>query len=357
MNAAWLSFLQDQGAIIREDRVAEYGDASAEGAAAGSNAVVLADLSHHGLIRFAGDDAKSFLQGQVSCDIDAIQPSAGHARALHGGYCTPKGRMLASFLAWHDGSGYLMQLPSALVAAMLGRLSRYVMRARVGLTDHSDACVRIGVAGASAADLLQQALGGIPESPMEVIHVSGGSILRLAQQRFEAVLAGDRAPAAWERLAGLGGRPVGAACWDWLEIRAGIPVIVPATQEQFVPQMVNLDAIGGISFRKGCYPGQEIVARTHYLGRVKRRMALAHIDVPPGAVVAAADTLFSADTGSQPGGMIVNAAPAPGGGFDALGVVQTTSLESGTVRWGAPDGPPLEFIPLPYPVSSPADGS
>ncbi|MBI2289829.1 MAG: folate-binding protein YgfZ, partial [Betaproteobacteria bacterium] len=140
--------------------------------------------------------------------------------------------------------------------------------------------------------------------------------------------------------------PVGPAVWDWLDIRAGIPFITPATQDQFVPQMANLDAIGGVSFNKGCYPGQEIVARMHYLGRLKQRMYLASVaadEAPqPG------DKLYSADTGEQSCGMIVNAAAAPDGGFDMLAVMQIESAQRGEVHWKSPDGPRLKFSDLPY---------
>ena len=137
-------------------------------------------------------------------------------------------------------------------------------------------------------------------------------------------------------------------CWDWLSIRAGIPFILPATQEQFVPQMVNFELIDGVSFKKGCYPGQEIVARMQYLGKLKRRMYLAHIDgneaPQPG------DELFSADMEGQASGMIVNAALAPDSGYDVLAVVQTSSQETQTVHWKSLQGAALEFLSLPYPL-------
>ena len=137
--------------------------------------------------------------------------------------------------------------------------------------------------------------------------------------------------------------------WDWLEIRAGIPVITAATQEAFVPQMVNLELLGGVSFQKGCYPGQEIVARSQYLGKLKRRMYLAHTDrdVAPGA----GTQLYSRDLDGQPSGMVVSAAPAPGGGFDLLAVIQTTSADVHPIHLGTPDGPVLALEPLPYPVA------
>jgi len=138
--------------------------------------------------------------------------------------------------------------------------------------------------------------------------------------------------------------PVGAPVWDWLRLSAGIPMIVTATQEQFVPQMVNLEVIGGVSFQKGCYPGQEIVARSQYLGKLKRRMFLAHTDsdARPG------DNLYSPDMEGQATGMVVNAAPSPEGGYDLLAVVQVESARTQELRLGGLGGASLALKPLPY---------
>jgi tRNA-modifying protein YgfZ len=355
MNLIWQSYLQNLGAIIQDGRVVNYGNAAAELEGTRS-ATVLADLSHFGLIHFSGDDAQSFLQGQLSCDVKAINSSAGGASALYGCYCNPKGRMLVSFLMWQDSGGYAIQMPSALHAAIQKRLSMYILRAKVKPADSSDILVRFGIAGDHAEASVQKILGTVSGSLLGVTHGQQGSVIRLAQDRFELVITPEQAPLVWEHLS-KDAMPVGAPCWDWLEIRAGIPVITAATQEQFVPQMVNLEAIGGVSFQKGCYPGQEIVARAQYLGKIKRRMFLANIQLPsvsaaisatPVASIAAGDELFSIDMGEQSSGMVVNAAPAPEGGFDVLAVIQTRSVEAGEIHWKSLDGPPLEIIPLPY---------
>lgn len=346
MNPLWQSYLQSRNAVIQDGRVVTYGNAIAELASIRSG-TVLADLSHFGIIHFSGEDAQSFLQGQVSCDVKVINPSATRATALYGSYCNPKGRMLASFLMWHDSSGYIMQLPSALQASIQRRLSMYILRAKVKLTDCSDALVRIGTAGEHAETLVREFLGVVPGSLLEVTHVQPGSVIRLAQDRFELLVPIEQAQTMWEGLS-RNAAPVGASCWDWLDIKAGIPVITLPTQEQFVPQMANLDTIGGISFQKGCYPGQEIVARTQYLGKIKRRMVLANIKPPPETTIQAGDELFSDDMGEQSNGMIVNAASAPDGGFDVLAVIQTSSIEAGKIHWMSPEGPTLEIMLLPY---------
>jgi hypothetical protein len=223
----------------------------------------------------------------------------------------------------------------------------FVLRSKVTLTDTTDATVRLGVAGPGAECLVASVLGVAPASVLDVTHTDSVITIRLPGDRFEIVAEPDRARPLWQALA-LKARPVGAAVWDWLEIRAGIPVITAATQDQFVPQMANFELVGGVNFQKGCYPGQEIVARTQYLGKLKRRLYLAHVrsDVAP----AAGAELYSLDLDAQSSGMVVSAAPAPGGGFDLLAVIQTASAAAHPIHLGSLDGPSLEIQPLPYPV-------
>jgi tRNA-modifying protein YgfZ len=350
MNLIWQAYLRNRGAIIQDGRVVDYGDNAAELESTRS-ATVVSDLSHFGLIHFSGEDAQSFLQGQLSCDVKQVNASA----ALYGGYCNPKGRLLASLLIWSqsssNGGGYVMQLPAALRAGIQKRLAMYVLRAKVKLADTSDIQIRLGVAGDDAEALVRKNMGEIPASRLGIIHGESASIIRLAQNRFELVIAPEKASAIWEGLS-RDAVPVGASCWDWLEIKAGIPIITPATQEQFVPQMANLEAIGGVSFQKGCYPGQEIVARSQYLGKIKRRMYLANIR--PGISenpVEAGNELFGADMGEQSIGMVVNASPSPEGGFDVLAVIQVSSVEAAAVHWKSLAGPSLKITPLPYSLS------
>lgn len=300
------------------------------------------DLTRAGLIRVSGADARAFLHGQLSCEVNALAPD----RSTYGAYCTAKGRVLASFLLWRSGEDFFLQLPLPLVEPIRKRLAAYVLRSKVTLADASADWTCIGIAGA-AAELVQHAAGRGPRAIHEVAIVPDAMVLRLPPDRYEIVATRKKAPAIVEALTH-GARSLDPEYWEWLEIRAGIPVITTATQEEFVPQMVNLDLIGGVSFTKGCYPGQEIVARTHHLGRVKQRMYLAHVagEERPGP----GDKLYSADLGEQASGTIVNAARAPDGGHDVLAVIQIASAESGNVHWKALDGPVLQRQLLPYPL-------
>ncbi len=347
MNSDWLTFLTSRHAHIEQNQVMHFGQPDIELVRIES-APVLIDLSHLGLIRFSGDDAHNFLQGQLSCDVRNTSSS----KATYGGYCTPKGRLLCSFLLWQDTDGsYLMQLPAELTETTIKRLRMFVLRAKVVIQDSTDDYVRIGIAGQGTYSLLQNILAGIspPTEPLSIAIIPDGQIICHNETRFEILVKFTQAPMLWEQL-NVQAHCVGAATWDWLEIREGIPAIFKTTQEQFVPQMVNLDAIGGVSFKKGCYPGQEIVARTQYLGKVKRRMYRAHLNADSPLEIAAGDHVYGTDTPDQACGMIVNAAPAPTGGVDVLAVIQVSSAEVGSVHWKTSNGPSLTLQPLPYPI-------
>jgi folate-binding protein YgfZ len=185
---------------------------------------------------------------------------------------------------------------------------------------------------------------------MRVARRDGVTAIALQSARFLVIAPIASGPEIWDRLSAGVLRPVGAGCWDWLEISNGLPWITAATQDQFVPQMANLELLGGVSFRKGCYPGQEIVARTQHLGKPKRRLYLAHVSAD--GIPIPSEPLYSAALGDQAAGTIVSAAPAPGGGFDVLAVVQTASAAGAGVRLGSPAGAELRFRALPYPVPS-----
>lgn len=335
---SWKTFLQSQGAAIEADSVLHYGDPATERAAA-TDGTIVADLSQLGVIALRGEDTAAFLQGQLSNDVRALHADS----AQWSGYCNPKGRLLGNFLAWRQGEDYCLQLSGDILAGVLKRLSMFVLRAKVQARDASDENVRLVVAGRQALAAVTAAMGAVPEAAMHSVAAEAGQVIRLGDDKFVLSIAPERAAAVWQALR-QSATPVGAPVWDWLRLNAGIPMIVAATQELFVPQMVNLEVIGGVSFQKGCYPGQEIVARSQYLGKLKRRMFLAHVD----AEAAPGDPLYSADMDGQATGTVVNVAPAPAGGFDVLAVAQVESANSQTLHLKAADGAALTLKPLPY---------
>ncbi|MDP2761159.1 MAG: folate-binding protein YgfZ [Sideroxyarcus sp.] len=340
MNQDWQDFLTTRGAHIENNVVQHFGDAAAERAAAEEGAI-LCDLSHFGVLRVSGEDAVSFLQNLLSNDIREVTAS----RAQLSSFNNAKGRMLASFLVWREGDDFLLQLPHALAEPIRKKLSMYVLRAKVKITDASDEMVCLGVAGTDAPALLQKHFAPLPQQPWEVAQSGEAVILCRGAQRYQIAATVERALALWPALQ-TAATAAGANCWDWLDIRAGIPFILPATQEAFVPQMVNFEVIGGVNFKKGCYPGQEVVARMHYLGKPKRRMYLAR--VMTDETIQAGDELFSAAHADQACGKVVHAARAAHGGFELLAVVQTDVVADFPVHLNALTGPRLEFEPMPY---------
>ncbi len=340
MTQAWQDFLATQHAQLHDGVVQHFGDLAGELMAA-RDGTVLCDLGQFGVIMVAGEDAQNFLQNLVSSDVREVSAQ----RAQYSSFNSAKGRMLATFLIWQAGADYFLQLPRSLCSGLQKKLSMYVLRAKVKVSDVSDELVCLGLAGQSANVLAQETFAEVPESVMGATQSANGLLIRLGEQRLQIITTPQHAVALWKPLA-CGTRLVGSSCWDWLNIRAGVPVVLPATQEQFVPQMANLELLGGVSFKKGCYPGQEIVARMQYLGRLKQRMYLAHIagEVAPKP----GDALYSAEMEGQHSGMVANAAPAPGGGWDVLAVVQISSREGHAVYLGSLQGPALEFQALPY---------
>jgi len=335
---SWKNFLQSQGAVIENATVLHYGDPFAERAAS-VNGTIVADLSQLGVIAFHGDETVPFLQGQLTNDLRSLHADS----AQWNGYCSPKGRLLGNFLVWRQGADYCLQLSGDILPGLLKRLSMFILRAKVQGRDASDETVRLVVAGTQALASVTAAMGAVPQSSMHSVATAAGQVIRVGDDKFVLSIAPELAPAVWQMLR-QSATPVGAPVWDWLRLNAGIPMIVAATQEQFVPQMVNLEVIGGVSFQKGCYPGQEIVARSQYLGKLKRRMFLAHVD----GEAAPGDNLYSADIEGQATGTVVNAAPAPTGGYDVLAVAQVESASTQTLHLKAADGAALILKPLPY---------
>lgn len=345
-NDAWLQFLAQSGASFDQERpgdVVRFGEAGDGGAAALPRNVV-APLTDLGLIGATGEDAASFLHNQLTNDVEHLD--AGSARLA--GYCSPKGRMLASFLMWRTGEEIFLQLPRTIQPAVQKRLQMFVLRAKARLTDRANDFATLGLAGESVADLLKNWFPSLPAQPWQKTDSEAGSLIRVADAdgmaRYQWTAPPDVLTAAWPELVKVA-TPVATSVWRLLDIHAGIPRVTQATQEQFVPQMVNFELIGGVNFKKGCYPGQEIVARSQYLGKLKRRMLLASVDVldaRPGMEV------FSSADPDQPCGMVVNAEPNFSRASDCLVELKIAAVEGGTVHLGSATGPVLAFSTLPY---------
>lgn len=348
MNSEWQTFLQQQQATLDGDQVIDFGDATQERQIVESGNV-LADLSHLGLIAASGSDTVTFLQGQFTNDVRQVTAQQSQLTA----YCNPKGRMLASMRLFHREDRYFLSLPHSVLEPTLKRLRMFVLRSDVTLEDASDELARFGLAGPDAEALLGSRLPALPKAVDEAVQHARLSVIRIPgpQARFEIHGPASELATLWQALQADGATPVGYPAWSWLDTVAGVPTVVPETVEAFVPQMANLHSLGGISFTKGCYTGQEVVARMHYLGKLKRRMYRAHVDIeaPP----APGEPIYNAGAGTDnSAGKVVQAQPAPQGGVDLLAVLQISSVEAAPLHLGQPDGPALSLVDLPYEVAN-----
>ena len=274
----------------------------------------IAKLGQYGLLQVAGEDARAFLHAQLTNDIENLAPGA----ARHAGWCSAKGRLLATFLVVPFPGGFLLQLARDLVPAVAKRLSMFVLRSKVRITDASTQWAQFG----------QWTTGsGTPLSVSE----SGGVIRVRVDADRALLLVPEDNPTGYKP-------DTSTDEWSLAEIRAGRPLIAQATQDQFVPQMVNLELSGGVDFKKGCYPGQEIVARAQYRGAVKRRMVRLR-----GAALRPGQEIYSDDTPGQPSGTVVNST-----GDEALAVLQVSAIEAKSPVRAEPQSAALEVLALPY---------
>lgn len=317
MNPRWKNFLLETGAVLGEAGVEHYGNPRRE-LLVSTAGDIIADLSHRGLIGVQGADAAKFLQGQFTNDI--LQVDAAHSQLS--GYCSPKGRLLALLRVFSRDDAYYLQLPRALLDATLARLKRYVLMSKVTLEDAGASLIGVGLAGPHSEEILGRLGSEAPRAADAASRCGELTVLRLPgiQPRFALYGPAEAMERTWTALAGHAA-PVGAAAWDRLDILAGIPEIHPGTVEEFIPQTINLELLGGVNFTKGCYTGQEIIARLHYRGSVKRRLYLGHCAAEPPPLPGT--PLHAAGGDGQAVGHIVTAAPDPAGGCDLLAVVAT----------------------------------
>lgn len=302
-------------------------------------------LADWALLQIEGPDCRKFLQGQLTCNLEELSAE----QALAGAYCTPKGRMLANFLVIGDGTQRCwLRLPANLLETTQTALAKYAVFSKVKLTPLN--YLGIGLAGPDAARAIANLLPGDPVRALHCRHNEDRFAIQLddAGQRFELWLTEERATSVWEQLR----QQINAAspaAWALLDIRAGLGQVCAATSEQYLPQMLNLDVLGALSFRKGCYTGQEVVARLHYRGKAKRRMYRLEGD---GAAPAAGTSLQNG--AGQNRAEVVNAVDLGNGRFEALAVLGDAGLDEALFCPGSET--PVRLLPLPYAITiNPAD--
>jgi folate-binding protein YgfZ len=347
VKSEWKTFLAAMRAEFSEDtsklKVQSYGNPEQERQIAHSGNIIC-DLSHYGLIRADGDDAEAFLQGQFTNDLQQVDSSHSQLSS----YCNPKGRMLSNFRIFQRDKTLYLSLPGEMLDDTLNRLNMYVMRSKVSLQDASDSLMRIGLSGNRVEEFLSTITGSIPVDTDVVSQQDDYTIVRISgiEPRFEIYGSLDGMKKMWQTL-NLNSSPIGADAWELLNIQAGLPVIIAETSESFIPQMTNMELINGVSFKKGCYTGQEIVARMHYLGKLKKRMYRIRIDTDKKPLPG--DSLFAKDSkGGSNTGTIVSAQLNHENKYEALAVIQITDAENQTLRLYDADGPEIEILKLPY---------
>jgi folate-binding protein YgfZ len=303
-------------------------------------------LHDWGVIRVRGEDAARFLHGQLSNDMEKLGPDGARLAA----YCTAQGRMLASFVACrHATDEVWLACSTDVLAATLKRLSMFVLRAKARLDDASAELAVLGWAAHGTGEP-SQAAGELPPAAWGKRSDGAAEVIRLPDAGGHA--RGLRIGPADEAQAWLAPRPaLPPEHWRWLEVRSGVARVTAATSGQFVPQMLNYELLGGVDFKKGCYPGQEIVARSQYLGKLKRRAFLLHGEQP---MQAGQEVFWSGDEG-QPAGMVALDSEHPAGGHDAIVELKSAVLAEGSLHLGSAHGPRLQPLPLPY--SLPADSA
>ncbi|MBA4262224.1 MAG: folate-binding protein YgfZ [Comamonadaceae bacterium] len=284
-----------------------------------------------GVIRAQGEEAAKFLHGQLTQDFSLL----GLSEARLASFCSPKGRMLASFVGFkraHDD--ILLVCSRDVLPTTLKRLSMFVLRAKAKLSDASEVFQVWGLAGSAAPSV------GMPWSKTGEADGAQTVVLYPADglRRALWVAAVETPPPPGVRLP--------EAIWPWLEVRSGVAGITLPTVEAFVPQMLNHESVGGVNFKKGCYPGQEVVARSQFRGTLKRRAFLVH---SPEAL-SVGQAVFHDSDAEQPCGTVASAAAHPGGGWDAIVSMQTSATAGGQLSGGSAAGPTLSLLPLPYPL-------
>lgn len=342
MNSDWKKFLITKNAVLENNSVKNFG-LSIDKEQAAYSKLVLADLSQYAVIEASGDDVIEFLQGQLSNDIKLVTEKTGQLSA----YCNPKGRIMATFRIFKRNGLLFLRLHSNVAESTLKRLRMFVMRSKVELHDRSDELSRIGVAGTDATAKLSEIFKNLPKDTDESSTENDLTIVKLSGliPQYEVYGPLEQVKQLWENLQ-TNGVAIGENSWNLLTIRAAIPEIVAETVEAFVPQMVNLQAINGLSFTKGCYPGQEVVARMHYLGKLKRRLFICSAETDELPIPG--EAIMTSDESEQKVGQIVSSSWASNNKIEFLAVLQIEKAQSSELHIKSYKGASITLEQLPY---------
>ena len=340
MQDQWEQFLKSRGGEIANGLISHFGKPSREQRMA-LGGDVLCDLSHYALVTVSGQDAKDFLHRQLINDIKTENTSKLN------GYCNTKGRLIADFRVFKHKKTFFLRLSADLVDLLIKRLNTYKLRSQVEITPVSNHYLGIGVFGKGVAQKLADTIELVPDTINQALDTNNSHIIRIPALTTGYEIYGNKEAiqAIWDRL-NVNIAPVGYASWALLETLAALPHLTQATSEQFVPQMLNYQAIDGLSFDKGCYPGQEIVARMHYLGKLKKRLYLAKVSSSDTPIIG--QDLYSKQQKTViKAGTVVQVASHPDGYDVILAVIQNSEITC-SIRLGDSKGPKITIMDLPY---------
>ena len=342
MNNDWKDFLLQNGAKQDDNGLFVFNEIFADNSHA-NNSTIICDLSHFSTMVIAGEDAADFMQGQFTNNVDNVNENNSQIS----GFCNNKGRMIANFRLFQHQQNYFISIKSDLVERSIAHLQNYILRAQVAIQDISEQLIHIGISGEHAESLLSPFIDRLKSEIDSVSHNDNYIAIRAPGEtpRYEIFCSFEHAKALWESV-GTKARIANSAYWDHLNIKNGLPFIDSNTSEEFVPQMANMELINGLSFEKGCYTGQEIVARTHYLGKQKRltyRIKIKSDTIPQAGEQLATES----STENQYTGTLITVQPTAENEYEALAVMQIKSAEEEKIKLkGA--AAEITFLELPY---------
>ena len=339
----WNDFLSANGAQLKDGQVKHFGSPENE-AEATLHGNIIADLSHLSIVEITGQDAEEFLHGQFTNDLKTLDKYKLQSSA----WCNAKGQVLANFYIFKHNAGLTLLLPTDLKSKFIKRLQMFVLMSDVIINDKSNELGLIGISINKIIERLNIVIDSIPEEPATVIETENYTCIRIFDSNLRIILIGTTniLEKNWSQLTACL-VPVGTLQWELLDILSGFPWVTSACTEKFLPQYLNMDLLGGLSYDKGCYPGQEVIARLHYRGKIKRRLFLADSQQPSPPTVG--DAIYA---GNKNIGSIINVQPHPEFGYLLLAVIEIDKVRSESVTINNIDGSILSIHELPYSLNA-----
>ncbi len=343
MNNDWKEFLLHNGAKQDNNGLFIFNETATTDISTDDDIDMICDLSHFSTVVIAGEDASHFIQGQFTNDVNKVDED--HSQIS--GFCNKKGRMIANFRLFQHQQNYFISIRNDLVERSISHLQSFIVRSQVAIQEISEQLIHIGISGKHAESLLSAFISPLHKEDDSVSHNEDYIAIRIAgtTPRYEIFCSLEQAKKLWQAVSQQA-KVSNSASWDYLNIVNGLPFIDSNTSEEFVPQMANMELINGVSFEKGCYTGQEIIARTHYLGKQKRRTYRIRINTetePKAGEQLATET----STENQYTGTLISVLPIAENEYEALSVIQIKAAEEEKLKLKNAEAK-ITLLDLPY---------